>query len=271
MAKFKIQKSATVNQYADTNNVIGGTGGLTTISGNQVRANVYVAGASVPALGSLLRSKGKSKFLVNDVTAIQDEYITTGNAYVITSVGTTNWAFLGGPQSAGVGDIFTATNQNPSLTTTGVVNLLGVCTLANIPNANLSAGSMSIGVDTAVISYANVNVYVGGSTTYAYVTYLTANVSGPKTPGVGDYLRGTGITGNVKIASVTANTVTGQSNANVSLGIAQTVGNLFNQASIYSGGYAARLSNKFVVDFNGNKYQWTFSDPTATTVRIPGA
>jgi len=269
MAKFKIQKSATVNQYFDATNVIGGTGGLTTISGTQVRANVYVNNASAAALGSLLRSKGKSKFLVNDVTTINDEAITTGNAYVITSVGNTNWAALGGPQSATVGDIFTATSQNPSLSTTGTVNLLGVCSLANVPNANLSAGSMSIGVDTAVISYANVNVYVGGSTTYAYVTYLTANVSGLKTPGVGDYLRGTGITGNVKIASIT--TAGGQSNANVSLGIAQTVGNLFNQASIYSGGYAARLSNKFVVDFNGNKYQWTFSDPTATTARIPGA
>jgi len=268
MAKFKIQKSATVNQYADTNNVIGGTGGLTTISGNQVRANVYVAGASVPALGSLLRSKGKSKFLVNDVTTINDENITTGNAYVITSVGNTNWAALGGPQSAGVGDIFTATSQNPSLSTTGTVNLLGVCTLANVPNANLSAGSMSIGVDTAVISYANVNVYVGGSTTYAYVTYLTANVTGPKTPGVGDYLRGTGATGNAVISSVTV--VGAQSNANISIS-SQAVANVSNQASIYGGGYASRITNKFVTDFSGNKYQWKFTDPTATTVRIPGA
>ena len=270
MAKFKIQKSATVNQYFDATNVIGGTGGLTTISGTQVRANVYVNNASAAALGSLLRSKGKSKFLVNDVTTINDEAITTGNAYVITSVGNTNWAALGGPQSATVGDIFTATSQNPSLSTTGTVNLLGVCSLANVPNANLSAGSMSIGVDTAVISYANIsNGGVSGSTTYAYLTYLTANVSGPKTPGVGDYLRGTGLSGNVKIASVT--TAGGQANANVSLGQSQTVANVNNQASIYSGGYAQRLSNKFVVDFTGAKYQWTFNDPTATTARIPGA
>ena len=134
MAKFKIQKSATVNQYADTNNIIGGTGGLTTISGTQVRPNVYVNGANGGAYGSILRSKGKSKFMVSDSTTIQDEAITTGNAYVITSVGNTNWAFLGGPQSAGVGDIFTAVNQNPSLTTTGTVNLVGVCTLANVPD-----------------------------------------------------------------------------------------------------------------------------------------
>ena len=217
MAKFKIQKTATTNQYFDSTNVIGGVGGNTGISGNQVRPNVYINGASAAAVGWIIDQKGRSKFLVSD------------NTYK------------------------------------------GQCTLVNYANANLSAGQMSIGVDTAVISYANVNVYVGGSTAYAYVTYLTANVTGPKTPAAGDYLRGTGITGNVVINTVTANTITGQSNANVSLGIAQTVGNLFNQASIYSGGYAQRLSNKFVIDFNNTKYQWKFTDPTATTARIPGA
>jgi hypothetical protein len=103
----------------------------------------------------------------------------------------------------------------------------------------------------------------------AYVTYLTANVSGPKTPAAGDYLRGTGLNGNVVISTIT--TAGGQANANVALGISQSVANVNNQASIYNGGYAQRLSNKFVVDFSGNKYQWKFTDPTATTVRVPGA
>jgi len=267
MAKFKIQKSATVNQYADTNNVIGGTGGLTSISGTQVRPNVYVTNGVVNTAGSILRSKGKNKFLVNDSTSIQDEYIVAGNAYVITTVGNTNWPALGGPQSAVAGDIFTATATIPTLTTTGVVNLLGVCTLANVPGANLSAGQMSIGVDTSVISYGNVNVYVGGSTAYAYVTYSTANVAGPKSPAVGDYIRGTGITGNVKIASIS--TAGSLANANVTIN-SQTVSNAAAISSMYVGGHAARLSNKFVIDFNNNKYQWTFTDPTATTVRVPG-
>lgn len=216
MAKFKIQKSATVNQYFDATNVIGGTGGLTSIAGNQIRPNVYVVGGSAGA-GSILLQKGRAKFLVQD---------GSGNK--------------------------------------------GQCSLANLPQANLVAGQMSIAVDTAVISYAN-TAPIGGTTSYAYLTYLTANVTGVKSPTVGDYLRGTGITGNVVINAVVANTVTGQSNANVTLGQAQTVSSTSNQASVYSGGYVARLTNKLAQDFNNLEYQWKFTDPTATTARIPGA
>jgi len=218
MAKFKIQKSATVNQYFDATNVIGGTGGNTGISGNQIRPNVYISGASAAAVGWIVNQKGRAKFLVSD------------NTY------------------------------------------RGQCTLTNVPNANLTSTQMSIGVDTAVLTYANIsNGGISSNSTYAYVIYQTANVSGPKAPGAGDYLRGTGLNGNVVINTVTANTITGQSNANVSLGQTQTIANTNSVASIYSGGYAARLTNKFVQDFSGLEYKWTFTDPTATTVRIPGA
>jgi len=215
MAKFKIQKTATTNQYFDSTNVIGGVGGNTGISGNQVRPNVYISGASAAAVGWIVDQKGRSKFLVSD------------NTYK------------------------------------------GQCTLVNYANANLSAGQMSIGIDTSVISYANIsNGGVSSSMTYAYVNYLTANVSGVHVPATGDYLRGTGLTGNVVVSAVSV--VGTVSNANVTIS-SQTVANVSNQASVYAGGYAARLSNKFVRDFNGNKYQWTFGNPTSTTVRIPGA
>ena len=64
MAKFKIQKAATVNQYFDAGNVIGGTGGLTTIAGTQIRPNVFVTGSA--GYGSILAQKGRGKFLVQD-------------------------------------------------------------------------------------------------------------------------------------------------------------------------------------------------------------
>jgi len=217
MAKFKIQKSATVNQYFDATNVIGGTGGLTSISGNQIRPNVYVIGASSAGFGSILLQKGRAKFLVQDAN---------GNK--------------------------------------------GQCTLVNIPNANLSAGSMSIGVDTATLSAANVNVYVGGSTVYAYITYATSAITGVKAPAAGDYIRGTSLTGNVVISTVNANVTTGLSNANVSIS-SQVVSNAAAVTGIFVGGYVARLTNKLAQDFNNLEYQWTFSNPTATTVRIPGA
>jgi hypothetical protein len=210
MAKFKIQKSATVNVGFDQSAVIGGTGGLTSISGNQVRSNVYITGGSL-LVGSILDQKGRAKFLVNDGTRT------------------------------------------------------GQCTLTNLPAANLSAGQMSIGVDTAVVT-GNANSYAGGATTTAYVTFATSALAG-KAPAVGDYIRSTGITGNVVVAAYSASN--GLGNATVTIN-SQTVSNVA-ATSFYIGGYAARLSNKFVIDFSGNKYQWKFTDPTATTVRIPGA
>jgi len=214
MGKFKIQKSATVNQYADAGNVIGGTGGLTSIAGTQIRPNVYVTGATFAALGSVLRQKGRSKFLVTD-----------------------------------------GTNT-------------GVCTLANYPNANLSAGSMSIGIDTAYLSYCNVNV-TSSPTTFAWVRFNSANLAAVSTPAVGDYVRGVpGIVGNVKITSYSV--TNGVGNANVSFQSSQSFSNTA-AISLYSGQLAQSLSNKFVRDFAGNKYQWTFGNPTSTTARIPGA
>jgi hypothetical protein len=67
MAKFKIQKSATVNVGFDQSAVIGGTGGLTSISGNQIQVKAYPYGGSA-GNASILRSKGRSKFLVTDGT-----------------------------------------------------------------------------------------------------------------------------------------------------------------------------------------------------------
>ena len=211
MAKFKIQKSATVNVGFDQSAVIGGTGGLTSITGNQIRPNVYISGGSVTT-GSILAQKGRAKFLVNDGTRT------------------------------------------------------GQCTLTNLPAANLSAGQMSIGVETAVVT-GNVNSFVGGATTYAYITFATTTLAGPKAPAVGDYVRGTGILANAVISSYSVSN--GLGNANVTIS-SQTVSNVA-ATTFYIGGYAAHLTNKFVTDFSGNKYQWKFTDPTSTTVHIPGA
>ena len=214
MGKFKIQKSATVNQYADAGNVIGGTGGLTSITGTQIRPNVYVSGASYAATGSILRQKGRSKFLVTD-----------------------------------------GTNT-------------GVCTLADYPNANLTASSMNINIDTAYFSYCNVNV-ASSPTTFAWVRFNSANLAAASTPAVGDYIRTVpGIVGNVKITSYSV--TNGVGNANVSFQTSQSFSNTA-AISLYAGQFAQSLSNKFVRDFAGNKYQWTFGNPTSTTVRIPGA
>ena len=216
MAKFKIQKSATVNQYFDATNVIGGTGGLTSIAGNQIRPNVYVSGASSAGFGSILLQKGRAKFLVQDASANK-----------------------------------------------------GQCTLANLPNANIAAGQMSISVDLSSFA-ANVgNLGISAATSFASVIYSNANILGVASPTIGSTLTGVGtITGNVTITSIAAYGTSG-SNANVSIN-SQIVANAAT-ATVSSSLFAARLTNKFIQLFNGNEYQWTFSAPTSTTVRIPGA
>ena len=214
MAKFKIQKSATVNQYFDATNVIGGTGGLTSIAGNQIRPNVFVTGSA--GYGSILAQKGRGKFLVQDASANK-----------------------------------------------------GQCTLANLPNANIAAGQMSISVDLSSFA-ANVgNLGISAATSFASVIYSNANILGVASPTIGSTLTGVGtITGNVTITSIAAYGTSG-SNANVSIN-SQIVANAAT-ATVSSSLFAARLTNKFVQLFNGNEYQWTFSAPTSTTVRIPGA
>ena len=214
MAKFKIQKGATVNQYFDATNVIGGTGGLTTISGNQIRPNVYVSGSA--GYGSILNQKGRGKFLVQD---------GSGNK--------------------------------------------GQCTLTNVPNANLAVNQMTLQVDLSSFA-ANVgNLGVSSSSTFVSVIWSNANVVGVSTPTVGSKLTGlTNVTGNVTISSISAYGTAG-SNANCAINT-QTVANL-TTATISQSTFAARLTNKFVQDFSNNEYQWTFSAPTSTTVKIPGA
>ena len=273
MAKFKIEKSNTVNQYFDATNVIGGTGGLfSVLTPTVVSPNVYVQYGTVGAAGSIIRQKGRHKFLVADSTSIQDENIRAGNgnAYIITSPGNTNWAALGGPAyAATAGEVFTPTTSIPTLTTNGVVNLLGVCLFQNVPAANLSVNNMSLPFNTSSFTANIGNLGVSGATTYASVIWSNANVAGVTKPTIGSYLTGlTGITGNVTITSIAAYGTNG-SNANVAIN-SQTVANVAS-ATVSTTLFARRLQNKFVFDFNLNKYQWTFNAPTATTVQVQGA
>lgn len=133
------------------------TGVVGGISAGQVSANNPIvactvnitlatgAGAGAHA-GGIIRQKGARKFMVQDYTAVADEAIRPGNAYKITTLGTTDWQALGAPATAVVGDIFTATVSGAGLTTTGVVNLVGTCVLYS---TTPTAGNMSITMSIA--------------------------------------------------------------------------------------------------------------------------
>lgn len=126
--------------------VVGGAAPTDTPSTTNPRVDVIVniqlasgSGAGV-AQGYIIRQKGSHKYLVGDATSIADEDLVVGNAYMITSVGTTDWVSVGAPSNYGVGTIFTCTADAGA--GTGTANLVGVCVLDN--DVTPAAGLMAI-------------------------------------------------------------------------------------------------------------------------------
>lgn len=144
MAKFKIAHvTADVGTFGISTGL---TGGLTSLTGNQIQPRVKI-GAAAEATGSILRAKGSRKFLVTDGATIQDENIVVGRMYMITSVSGTNWVKLGGPVNPEVGAVFTATiNGNDASFTpdNGTVANVGICELADSDNGTLANNTMTI-------------------------------------------------------------------------------------------------------------------------------
>ena len=273
MAKFQIHKATNVNQYFDAtegSTGVGGVGGLLSITGAQLNPSVYVTGGVKGASGYIMRSKGRGKFLMGDTTSIYPNAIVSGSAYLVTTAGNTNWEKFQNHGPTSTGDIFTAIGTNTGDTSSGLVNLLGVCTLTNVGVGNLSAGQASLPINLSSFT-ANVgNLGASGATTFISVIWANANVAGVSKPTVGTLLANSslGILGNATITSIAAYGSNG-SNANVAI-YSQSVANV---ASTTANAivYAARLSNKFVSDFNGNKYTWGNGSPSASIVQLPTA
>ena len=122
--------------------VVGGAGPTDTPSATNPRVDVTVniTGSAGVAQGYIIRQKGAHKYLVGDVTSINDEDMVVGLAYMILSVGDTDWVSCGAPTNYGVGTIFTCTNSIGA--GSGTANLVGVCVLQD--SATPAAGFMSI-------------------------------------------------------------------------------------------------------------------------------
>ena len=122
--------------------VVGGAGPTDAPSATNPRVDVTVniTGSAGVAQGYIIRQKGSHKYLVGDVTSINDEDLVVGLAYMILSVGDTDWVSCGAPTNYGVGTIFTCTNSIGA--GTGTANLVGVCVLQD--SATPTAGFMSI-------------------------------------------------------------------------------------------------------------------------------
>ena len=271
MAKLKIQHTRTgaagyeasasiVNDSYNSpttisSNHIGGVGGFTSQTIATIQPTVKVRSASA-TVGSILAQKGRKKFEVSDQNTVQDENIVAGQQYRILSVGTTDWAALGAGPNPTTNDIFTAKIAGTGLTTTGTVQNVSTCTLVNRLAAEVtSANTMTILATVADISGAN--VANNGARTSAYITWVSANVTGYATPTVGYQISGTALTGNVTITAVNTST-------NVTVSCAdQTVSNA--QANISQTFNISRISSKYVWDWQSTPTKWRywFGDPQA--------
>ena len=179
--------TAPVVNTADTLNsteylgVVGGAAPTDAPSATNPRVEVIVniaapdgSGIGVAA-GYIIRQKGSHKYLVGDATGVNDGSFVVGQAYQITSVGTTDWTAAGAPSNFGVGTIFTATSVGGA--GSGTANSVGVCVLADdaTPAAGLMAITFTTGDSTATTISKLTNKFLldwTGGTTYAATSVI---------------------------------------------------------------------------------------------------
>jgi len=146
----------------------------------------------------------------------------------------------------------------------------GICTLANITTPT-AASTMSIRVDlaeaTANIAAAN----VAGGATQTYVTYAaSSNLVGPRDLAVGDWIQGFASssigTYGALVTAVNA-TLFGGTVSNITVAVSGNVGAQTGQ-TITNSRQAARINNKYVYDFSGNRYRYHLAIPDSTFVRV---
>ena len=180
--------TAPVVNTADTLNttqylgVVGGAAPTDTPSATNPRIDVTVnianpsgTGLGV-ATGYIIRQKGSHKYLVGDATGVNDGSFVVGQAYQISTVGTTtDWPAAGAPANYGLGTIFTATSVGGS--GNGAANSVGVCVLDDdvTPAAGLMAITYTLGDSTATTISKLTNKWLlnwAGGSTYAATSVI---------------------------------------------------------------------------------------------------
>ena len=162
--------------------VVGGAAPTDTPSATNPRVDVTVnianpSGTGIGvAQGYIIRQKGSHKYLVGDVTGVNDGSFVVGQAYQISTVGTTtDWPAAGAPANYGLGTIFTATSVGGS--GNGAANSVGVCVLDDdvTPAAGLMAITYTLGDSTATTISKLTNKWLlnwAGGSTYAATSVI---------------------------------------------------------------------------------------------------
>lgn len=207
MAKLKIAHLASGGTLHDlkvsptlVNGVnVGGTGGNTSITGQQIQPTVKV-GASSATTGSILAQKGAHKFRVwdgssagvctlvnrftptaNDTMSIQVNTALLGSANVVATGGAqtftyVNWATanVAGPVTPAAGMTLTGTGI------TGNVVIDSITTVAGLANANVTISSQTVSaqnftdVDVSVCAWRISNKFVHDFSDTKYRYHLAA-------------------------------------------------------------------------------------------------
>ena len=162
--------------------VVGGAAPTDTPSATNPRIDVIVniadpsGGGIGGAAGYIIRQKGSHKYLVGDTTGVSDGSFVVGQAYQISTVGTTtNWTAAGAPTNFGLGTIFTATSVGGS--GNGAANSVGVCVLQDntSPDAGFMAITYTLGDSTATTISKLSNKWLlnwAGGSTYAATSVI---------------------------------------------------------------------------------------------------
>lgn len=162
--------------------VVGGAAPTDTPSATNPRVDVIVnianpSGSGIGvAQGYIIRQKGSHKYLVGDVTGVNDGSFVVGQAYQISTVGTTtDWPAAGAPANYGLGTVFTATSVGGS--GNGAANSVGVCVLDDdvTPAAGLMAITYTLGDSTATTISKLTNKWLlnwAGGSTYAATSVI---------------------------------------------------------------------------------------------------
>ena len=162
--------------------VVGGSPATSTASATfpEIAAVVNISLAdstsTTAGAGRIIRQKGSHKFLVAyTAAATADESFIVGQAYQVSTVGTTDWAAVGAGTDVIAGDIFTAKAAGAG---TGEAYPVGICVLSN--TATPSAGNMSIaysvGDSAAVYASYITNKWVRDWNGMTYGTYADSNL-----------------------------------------------------------------------------------------------
>lgn len=106
----------------------------TYVSATGIRCEAYMSGSNQTDV-YIVKQKAATRYLVADSSAVQDEDVAVGSAYIITVKDTTDWKSMGS-HSNDVGTVFTCTTVCAS-PANGVANLVTYAKLVSgTPAAN---------------------------------------------------------------------------------------------------------------------------------------